>query len=63
MAIYETKLVTKRKLSARDYLQTLEKQPNRAREVQFVPPKIGSKSFGHFEVSLNKPLYEVSLGR
>lgn len=63
MALYETQLINKRKLSAQDYLQTLEKQPNRVREARFVPPKIGSKSFGHFEVNLNKPLYEVALGR
>jgi len=63
MALYETYLISKRKLSAAEYLLKIEKNPERVREAQFVPPKIGSDSFGHFEVNLNKPIYEVSLGR
>lgn len=52
-------MVTKRKMSAAQYLK--EQQSGTTTKGRFVPPRIGSAGFGHFEVDLLKPRYEVML--
>lgn len=62
MALYEAQWVPKRKLTAYEYLRMAEKQPERTRDARFVPPKIGGKGYGHFEIGSRQGLYEVALG-
>ncbi|MCE8042470.1 hypothetical protein HOP60_09920 [Halomonas daqingensis] len=56
---YAGRLTTKRKLSAAQFLK--EQQAGSVTKGRFVPPQIGSAGFGHFEVDLVKPRYEVVL--
>ncbi len=55
---YSTSLISSRRMSPGDFLK--ERRAGKALEAKFVPPKIGSKGFGKFEVKLSTPHYEVS---
>lgn len=58
-ATFGSRLITKRKLTAKQFLK--EKQDGKVTRARFVPPSIGASDFGHFEVKLNRPHYEVIL--
>lgn len=58
-ATFGSRLITKRKLTARQYLK--ERREEKVSRAKFVPPAIGSSGFGHFEADLARPRYEVVL--
>lgn len=48
-------------LNAEQYMQFVEDHRGNIKSVKFVPPRIGSASFGRFEVETDIPHYEVCL--
>lgn len=51
-------LIPKRErlISAENYLQEVATHQDNIKEVEFVPPKLGSRSFGSFRVRYDTPV-------
>lgn len=60
-AIYDAYRSTSRKLSPEGFMELSAKDRDEIKRVRFVPPKIGSHGFGHFEVETSSPHFEVSI--
>lgn len=58
---FTSKLVTKKKMSAKQYLNACQTNKNTSSKARFVTPKVGGSGFGYFEVELQRPHYEVVL--
>ena len=50
-----------REMSAEQFVQFSETHAFEIKNVRFVPPKLGSRGFGFFEVETKTPHYEVCL--
>lgn len=48
-------IVTKEKISAAEYLDLAKNDSPSIKRVSFVPPRIGDKGFGSFEVEYRNP--------
>jgi len=58
--IFNTILETREIISAEEYLKRRAEGRINPRDVQFIPPKLGSDGFGYFSVKLKTPRYHVS---
>lgn len=47
--------ITRETISSRDYLEISQSNPATIKTATFVPPKIGSNSFGSFDVEYRDP--------
>ncbi|SIR69699.1 hypothetical protein SAMN05216509_4038 [Pseudomonas sp. B10] len=52
----------KKRISAEEYVDLATCHADEIISAEFILPRIGSDSFGEFEVELRTPTYEVSLG-
>lgn len=57
-----TASLSKKRVSAKKFLELATKTPDRVAGAKFVPPVIGGRGFGHFELA-GPSTYEVKLGR
>ena len=48
-------------LGPADFIKVSNKQGANIRSSKYVPPRIGSKHFGFFEVEFNQPVYDTDL--
>ncbi len=51
----EASIVSRENLSAYEFLTTVKRNPENIKSVSFVPPVIGGKGFGSFDVQYNTP--------
>ena len=58
-AIFDAVPVTQSRVSASDFLEISEKTPDNIREVRFIPPRIGGKGFGCFDVKFSMPRFVI----
>lgn len=50
-------------LDAKSFLDVAEKRPQQIKRVTVIPPKLGSKGFGSFQVEYVYPIYKTSHGK
>jgi len=48
-------------VSAEEFLKILETQRDDVEDVRFIPPKLGGKHFGKFEIKRRTPYYKMTL--
>lgn len=61
-SLYDAFVEGKTRISAEEYLELATAQADEILSAEFVLPRIGSHSFGEFEVELRTPTYQVNLG-
>lgn len=49
-----------RQLSAAEFLEFTNTSSNEIKSSKFIPPKLGDKGFGYFEVETKTPYFEVT---
>lgn len=60
---YDARKISSRRYSAAKFLREAERSPSKTANARFIPPRLGSKNYGHFEVKLDNPVYEVEVER
>ncbi|MBA1179564.1 hypothetical protein G7008_03520 [Pseudomonas psychrotolerans] len=60
-AVYDAYRAPTRKVSAEHFVEMTARSRDEIKRVRFVPPKIGSRGFGHFEVETGTPHFEVTI--
>lgn len=50
--------ISRKKLAPVDFISFAKNKESQIKSTRFILPKIGSDSFGEFEVELNNPTYE-----
>jgi len=48
-------------VSPEEFLKILETQRDDVEDVRFIPPKLGGKHFGKFEIKRRTPYYKMTL--
>ena len=58
-ALYETFLEKEELISPEEYLNLTKEQKAEIKDIQIVPPRIGSRSLGLFRITRRSPVYEI----
>ncbi len=60
--IIDLKPIQKERVSAKEYLRLCREGKKNISASRFIPPKIGDRGFGAFEITYKRPVYNTNHG-